>query len=624
MSARPTISTLPAGGRYSVSTLNSNLQALRDHFDTVMGRAGTGGANNTMTGDLDMNGNDIRNVDNIVFSDADSFIKDTDFGTNGLINRTASGTYGARTLQGGTGIDMTNGDGVSGNPSIAIDSTVLTSASAVTVPQGGTGATSLTDGGVLLGSGTGAVTAMGVLADGELIVGDGTTDPVAESGATLRTSLGLGTSDNVTHAIITGTTIEATGDTSAADNAAIGYTSSEGIIVTGQGSSNDVTIKNDADAVVAKVLTGTTTMTFPGDIDVDGTTNFDSLVGTTGATITEFADEDNFSSNSSTKGATQQSIKAYVDALVSANGGNWKASVINATTANISLTGEQTIDGVLTSTSRILVKNQSSASENGIYVTDASTWARAADFDLWDETVSGAVFVNTGSTLADTSWISTNNAGGTLDSTNIVFTQFGQGTLNNVVDDTSPQLGADLDANSYDIAFDDATGIRDESDNEQLIFQTTASAVNYVELTNAATGNAPIFSAAGSDTDVGIAYTTQADGVHTFTGGTNTTQTALSSSGNSIATDFADSDHYTHTFTENTTLANPTNIAVGKTGTIFFTQHASSPKTLGFGTYWYFTADPTITASNSALDRIDFTVRSTTVIDAVATLNLVT
>ena len=64
------------------------------------------------------------------------------------------------------------------------------------VTDGGTGASSLTDGGVLLGSGTGAITAMAVLADGELIVGDGTTDPVAESGATLRTSIGVGTGNS--------------------------------------------------------------------------------------------------------------------------------------------------------------------------------------------------------------------------------------------------------------------------------------------------------------------------------------------------------------------------------------------------------------------------------------------
>jgi hypothetical protein len=66
----------------------------------------------------------------------------------------------------------------------------------VAVANGGTGATSLTDGGVLLGSGSGAITAMGVLGDGEVIVGDGSGDPVAESGATLRTSIGVGTGDS--------------------------------------------------------------------------------------------------------------------------------------------------------------------------------------------------------------------------------------------------------------------------------------------------------------------------------------------------------------------------------------------------------------------------------------------
>tara|TARA_R100000234_G_scaffold100888_1_gene69853 strand:+ start:522 stop:2336 length:1815 start_codon:yes stop_codon:yes gene_type:complete len=66
----------------------------------------------------------------------------------------------------------------------------------LSVPNGGTGASTFTDGGILLGNGTGAIQAMAVLADGEMIVGDGTTDPVAESGATLRTSIGVGTGDS--------------------------------------------------------------------------------------------------------------------------------------------------------------------------------------------------------------------------------------------------------------------------------------------------------------------------------------------------------------------------------------------------------------------------------------------
>jgi len=72
----------------------------------------------------------------------------------------------------------------------------------------------------------------------------------------------------VTPALVTGTTIEATGDTSAGDNAAMGYTATEGLILTGQGSTNDITIKNDADADVMTVATGTVNATFAGIVAV--------------------------------------------------------------------------------------------------------------------------------------------------------------------------------------------------------------------------------------------------------------------------------------------------------------------------------------------------------------------
>jgi hypothetical protein len=69
---------------------------------------------------------------------------------------------------------------------------------------------------------------------------------------------------------ITGTTLEATGDTAADDNAAIGYTAAEGLILTGQGSTNDVTIKNDADADVIEIPTGTTNVTVAGTLGTGG------------------------------------------------------------------------------------------------------------------------------------------------------------------------------------------------------------------------------------------------------------------------------------------------------------------------------------------------------------------
>jgi len=66
-----------------------------------------------------------------------------------------------------------------------------------------------------------------------------------------------------------------------------------------------------------------------------------------------------------------------------------------------------------------------------------------------------------------------------------------------VVEDTTPQLGGNLDTNSHNILIDDAHFIGDENGLEQIIFQTTASAVNELEVTNAATGNPPILGASG-------------------------------------------------------------------------------------------------------------------------------
>jgi hypothetical protein len=76
--------------------------------------------------------------------------------------------------------------------------------------------------------------------------------------------------------------------------------------------------------------------------------------------------------------------------------------------------------------------------------------------------------------------------------------------ITNVVDDTSPQLGGDLDTNDNNIIIDDAHNILDENSNEQLTFQTTASAVNNSQLTNAATGNAPEIAAVGGDSNIDL------------------------------------------------------------------------------------------------------------------------
>jgi len=115
--------------------------------------------------------------------------------------------------------------------------------------------------------------------------------------------------------------------------------------------------------------------------------------------------------------------KNYVDNV--AQGLNVKAPCLVATTASITLVGGQTIDGVtVVAGNRVLVKNQSTASQNGIYVVQTTAWTRSTDMDTWAEVPSAFTFVETGSTQADTGWVCTSDPGGTLGTTAITWAQF--------------------------------------------------------------------------------------------------------------------------------------------------------------------------------------------------------
>ena len=101
--------------------------------------------------------------------------------------------------------------------------------------------------------------------------------------------------------------------------------------------------------------------------------------------------------------------------------------------------------------------------------------------------------------------------------------------ISDVVDDTSPQLGGNLDTNSHNILIDDAHFIADENSNEQIIFQTTSSAVNQFDITNAATGNAPSISATGDDTNIDVAIIPKGSGETKV--GTGSADATITSSG---------------------------------------------------------------------------------------------
>jgi len=106
-----------------------------------------------------------------------------------------------------------------------------------------------------------------IVADTEIQIAATTIDI---NGAVALNGALTGITDITASGVITGGTVEATTDTAAGDNAAMGYTAAEGLILTGQGSSSDVTIKNDADATVMSIATGTTNTTFAGDVDIGG------------------------------------------------------------------------------------------------------------------------------------------------------------------------------------------------------------------------------------------------------------------------------------------------------------------------------------------------------------------
>ena len=272
------------------------------------------------------------------------------------------------------------------------------------------------------------------------------------SGAVTLTNLASGTltatvgtlNQSTTGSAATLTTARAialTGDvTGTAD-----FDGSAGISIAATIAANSVALGTDTTGDYVGTITGGTGIDSTGATSGEGiahTLSIDSTVATlTGSqTLTNKtlgattmsgnldADSNGITNLATPSAATDAANKSYVDGV--AQGLDVKASVVNASTANLTLSGEQTIDGVLTSTSRILVKDQSTASQNGIYVTAAGAWARSADMDNWLEVPGAFVFIEQGTTQADTGFVCTANGGGTIGSTAMPWTQFsGQGTF---------------------------------------------------------------------------------------------------------------------------------------------------------------------------------------------------
>lgn len=187
-------------------------------------------------------------------------------------------------------------------------------------------------------------------------------------------------------------------------------------------------------------------------------------------------------------------------------GWSWKSPVRAASTANLTLSGLQTVDGVsLATNDRVLVKNQTTASDNGIYVAASGSWSRASDMDAASEFLLATCFVSEGATAGNTSWTMTTDGPIVVGSTAIVWVQTGGGpnySAGNGITISSGVIAVDAtvtarkasaaigDGSSTTITFthglntkDISVSMQDATTNAGVFTDWTAVTVNSVQLT---------------------------------------------------------------------------------------------------------------------------------------------
>ncbi|MHA2096622.1 MAG: beta strand repeat-containing protein, partial [Candidatus Hodarchaeales archaeon] len=198
---------------------------------------------------------------------------------------------------------------------------------------------------------------------------------------------------------------------------------------------------------------------------------------------TAISNDATMTSNSTTKLATQQSIKTYVDSV--AQGLKLKDSCRVATTENITLSGTPNIDEVpIANNDRVLVKNQPDSAENGIYiVNDSGNWSRSSDLAEGANAASVFVFIESGSTNGDSGWVCISDTGTAVVGTDpLSFSQFsgaGQITAGDGMTKTGNILdvvgGTGITANANDIAIDSTVVVTitgDQTINDVKTFST--------------------------------------------------------------------------------------------------------------------------------------------------------
>ncbi|MNM56750.1 hypothetical protein D3C81_679270 [compost metagenome] len=184
-------------------------------------------------------------------------------------------------------------------------------------------------------------------------------------------------------------------------------------------SDSNVTVGGALSVALTTQLTGNVTtsnnVTVGKNLIVNGTTILNNSVSLTSGDVTLFRDPTD---------PMHAATKQYVDNIV--QGLDIKVSVRAATTANITLSGVQTIDGVtLVAGDRVLVKNQTTGSQNGIYIVSSGAWVRSIDADTSAKVTSGMyTFVEEGTANGDNGYVLTTDDQIILGTTALTFIQF--------------------------------------------------------------------------------------------------------------------------------------------------------------------------------------------------------
>jgi hypothetical protein len=244
--------------------------------------------------------------------------------------------------------------------------------------------------------------------------------------------------------------ITISGDASGSGTTSISLTLANSGVSAGTTSGITVDAKGRITAITGLAASDIPTLTAAKISDFDSTVQANRLDEMANPTGSVDLNSQKITNLATPTAASDAATKGYVDA--SQQGLDVKESVKAATTGNITLSGTQTVDGVSLSVGdRVLVKNQSTGSENGLYVVASGSWSRAADADADSEVTAGLfTFVSEGTVNGDAGFSLTTNDDITVGSTALTFTQFsgaGNITGGDGIQKSGSELSIDAKAN---------------------------------------------------------------------------------------------------------------------------------------------------------------------------------